>query len=127
MSNQKMRKLLGLESIEKMVQRRRLQWVAHRARRGEADLTWRLMRREVEDADSEEQARKDWEKLGVRARNGALAAGLSGSILVPQGHKGPAFMAYPNFRVYFKWNQSFENSKLKTIPCLRSVPRLDHQ
>jgi len=54
-----------------------------------------------------EKSARDWEKLGVRARNGALAAGLTGSILVPQGHKGPAFMAYPNFRVYFKWNQSF--------------------
>jgi len=26
---------------------------------------------------------------------------------LPQGHKGPAFIAYPNFRVYFDWNQSF--------------------
>ncbi len=29
------------------------------------------------------------------------------SILLPQGRKGPAFAAYPNFRVYFEWNQSF--------------------
>ena len=49
----------------------------------------------------------DWENLGVRARNGSLAPGLGGSILVPQGHKGPAFIAYPNFQTYFEWNQSF--------------------
>ena len=23
------------------------------------------------------------------------------------GRKGPAFLAYPNFRVYFSWNKSF--------------------
>jgi peptidoglycan hydrolase-like protein with peptidoglycan-binding domain len=26
---------------------------------------------------------------------------------VPQGRGGPAFLAYPNFHVYFEWNQSF--------------------
>ncbi len=50
---------------------------------------------------------EDWEKLGVRARQGKLASGLPASIIIPQGHKGPAFIAYPNFRVYFEWNQSF--------------------
>jgi len=49
----------------------------------------------------------DWAALGVRARNGALAEGLAGSVLLPMGRHGPAFMAYPNFRVYFAWNQSF--------------------
>ncbi|MCV3271802.1 lytic murein transglycosylase [Roseobacter sinensis] len=49
----------------------------------------------------------EWEALGVRARNGSLARGLPASLLLPQGHKGPAFLAYPNFRVYFEWNQSF--------------------
>ena len=50
----------------------------------------------------------DWQALGLRARSGELArADLQASILLPQGHKGPAFIAYPNFRVYFEWNQSF--------------------
>ncbi len=49
----------------------------------------------------------DWQALGVMPRNGPLREGLSASLLVPQGHKGPAFIAYPNFRVYFDWNQSF--------------------
>jgi lytic murein transglycosylase len=50
----------------------------------------------------------EWAKMGVKARDGALdGANLSGSILLPQGRFGPAFMAYPNFNVYFEWNQSF--------------------
>lgn len=49
-----------------------------------------------------------WEQLGVRARNGSLASGnMRASILLPQGRKGPAFIAYPNFHVYFEWNKSF--------------------
>lgn len=49
----------------------------------------------------------DWARLGVRPRHGKLASGLPASIILPQGRKGPAFIAYPNFRVYFEWNQSF--------------------
>ena len=48
-----------------------------------------------------------WQALGVTARSGQLDSGLSGSILLPQGRGGPAFLAYPNFQVYFEWNQSF--------------------
>ncbi|PTW48403.1 lytic murein transglycosylase [Rhodovulum kholense] len=49
----------------------------------------------------------DWARLGVRARNGSLGPGnLSASVLLPMGRNGPAFLAYPNFRVYFEWNQS---------------------
>ena len=49
----------------------------------------------------------DWQALGVKARGGDLTMDLTGSIIIPQGRKGPAFLAYPNFRVYFDWNQSF--------------------
>ncbi|MEZ5888602.1 MAG: lytic murein transglycosylase [Paracoccaceae bacterium] len=49
----------------------------------------------------------DWAAMGVAARSGSLARGLKGSILLPMGRKGPAFMAYPNFRIYFEWNKSF--------------------
>ncbi|NDW54733.1 lytic murein transglycosylase [Aliiroseovarius sp. PrR006] len=50
----------------------------------------------------------DWAALGVTPRSGKLGAGnLPASIILPQGRKGPAFIAYPNFRVYFEWNQSF--------------------
>ena len=50
----------------------------------------------------------EWEQLGVRGRSGPLDDGrLQASIVIPQGRKGPAFIAYPNFSVYFEWNQSF--------------------
>ncbi len=50
----------------------------------------------------------DWARMGVKPREGKLANGnLQASIILPQGHKGPAFIAYPNFNVYFEWNQSF--------------------
>jgi len=49
-----------------------------------------------------------WAKMGVKARSGSLASGkMPASVLLPMGRKGPAFLAYPNFRVYFEWNQSF--------------------
>ncbi|MGH1367855.1 MAG: lytic murein transglycosylase [Maritimibacter sp.] len=48
-----------------------------------------------------------WAAMGVKARSGKLASNLPGSILLPQGRKGPAFIAYPNFQVYFEWNKSF--------------------
>ncbi|MEM9577573.1 MAG: lytic murein transglycosylase [Pseudomonadota bacterium] len=50
---------------------------------------------------------RDWVAKGVTARKGSLAQTLSGSIILPQGHKGPAFVTYPNFKIYFDWNQSF--------------------
>ncbi|MEZ5716708.1 MAG: lytic murein transglycosylase [Paracoccaceae bacterium] len=49
----------------------------------------------------------DWARLGVKPTHGTLAEGLPASVIIPQGRKGPAFLAYPNFRVYFEWNQSF--------------------
>ncbi|NHQ75463.1 lytic murein transglycosylase [Roseovarius gahaiensis] len=49
----------------------------------------------------------DWAAMGVRPRHDDIADDLPASLLVPQGRGGPAFLAYPNFRVYFEWNQSF--------------------
>jgi membrane-bound lytic murein transglycosylase B len=51
----------------------------------------------------------DWAALGVRnAQGGALpvVAGMEGSILVPAGAKGPAFIVYQNFRTTMVWNRS---------------------
>ncbi|RLJ41129.1 lytic murein transglycosylase [Litoreibacter meonggei] len=48
----------------------------------------------------------EWAMMGVKPRSGKFQGG-TGSILLPMGRKGPAFIAYPNFRVYFEWNQSF--------------------
>ncbi|MCF2871799.1 lytic murein transglycosylase [Octadecabacter sp. G9-8] len=48
----------------------------------------------------------EWEGMGVRPRSGELPD-LPASLILPMGRKGPAFLAYPNFDVYFEWNQSF--------------------
>jgi lytic murein transglycosylase len=57
---------------------------------------------------SRKQSVSTWETLGVEPREGRLADGtLTASLILPQGHLGPAFLAYPNFDVYFDWNQSF--------------------
>ena len=50
----------------------------------------------------------DWAAMGVTARDGALPGGaMMASVLLPQGRKGPAFLAFPNFQVLFEWNKSF--------------------
>jgi lytic murein transglycosylase len=54
-----------------------------------------------------EKPAEEWATLGVTPRDGNLPNGLSASIILPQGRKGPAFLAYPNFRVLFEWNKSF--------------------
>ncbi|MFN4159222.1 MAG: lytic murein transglycosylase [Gemmobacter sp.] len=49
----------------------------------------------------------DWARLGVKPREGSIHGNLRASILLPEGRKGPAFLAYPNYRVLFEWNKSF--------------------
>ncbi|GAB4512660.1 MAG: lytic murein transglycosylase [Roseibium sp.] len=49
----------------------------------------------------------EWAALGVKPRRGEISSGLPASLLLPQGRKGPAFLAYPNFNIYLEWNQSF--------------------
>ncbi|MBF9036786.1 lytic murein transglycosylase [Rhodobacterales bacterium HKCCE2091] len=50
----------------------------------------------------------EWQQMGVTGRSGPLpATGLEASVLLPEGRRGPAFMAYPNYSVLFEWNQSF--------------------
>lgn len=50
----------------------------------------------------------EWEAMGLRARNGNMPSRrMEASLLVPQGRKGPKFLALRNFDVYLEWNQSF--------------------
>lgn len=51
---------------------------------------------------------KSWAALGVTLADGeALPASYSqGSVLLPQGHEGPAFLVYRNFEVIMTWNRS---------------------
>lgn len=49
----------------------------------------------------------DWASKGVKARGVKMPSGnLQASLMLPQGRKGPAFLAMPNFFVYFEWNKS---------------------
>ena len=44
--------MLGLDSIQSLIRKRKLPWAAHCARRGDKDLTWKRMVREIEDEKS---------------------------------------------------------------------------
>lgn len=65
------------------------------------DLDWALTGLETDRTVAE------WARRGVTPRSGRLPQGLRASLLLPQGRNGPAFLAYPNFRVLFEWNRSF--------------------
>ena len=54
-----------------------------------------------------EKSGAEWAALGVTPRWGEIAGDLPASVVLPQGRNGPAFLAYPNFSVFFEWNQSF--------------------
>ena len=57
--------------------------------------------------DTKKTAR-NWSRMGITAKSGQIERpDLQASIILPQGHRGPAFLAYPNFDVFFEWNQSF--------------------
>lgn len=50
----------------------------------------------------------DWASRGVRRLDGGElpALELEAALLLPSGHRGPAFLVYENFRVIMRWNQS---------------------
>ena len=64
--------MLGLESIQSLIRKRKLQLVVHCARRGEEDLTWKRIVREVEDGKSKwgTRLKEDWKELGVKSTRG---------------------------------------------------------
>jgi membrane-bound lytic murein transglycosylase B len=49
-----------------------------------------------------------WASQGVTQTDGSAVGGaeLQGSLLIPTGHQGPAFLAYKNFDVILGWNNS---------------------
>ncbi|PID49701.1 MAG: lytic transglycosylase [Proteobacteria bacterium] len=49
----------------------------------------------------------EWKKQGVTLVNGQpLPNAGRAALLLPMGRNGPAFLAYPNFDVFLKWNES---------------------
>ena len=69
--------MLGLESIQSLIRKRELQWVAHCARRGEEDLSWKRIVREVEDGKGKwgTRLKEDWKELGVNTVRGFVQQG----------------------------------------------------
>ena len=59
-------------------------------------------------ASADTWPRRQWAAWGVRGVSGADLNGdeLPAGLLLPMGHKGPAFLAYPNFACFQRWNQS---------------------
>ena len=52
--------------------------------------------------------RSQWAKWGVTRPDGSALPNddSKASLLLPMGRHGPAFLAYPNFRMFTEWNQS---------------------
>lgn len=50
----------------------------------------------------------EWQAIGVRRADGRdlPKVDVEGSIVIPSGHKGPAFIVYTNFDTILKWNRS---------------------
>lgn len=52
--------------------------------------------------------RSQWVAWGVTRRDGSALPSdrLQAALVLPMGHNGPAFLAYPNFDAYLLWNES---------------------
>src|SRR6185295_10528993 len=85
--------------------------------------------------------RSKWAGWGVTHLDGRPIASdaLPASLLLPMGRFGPAFLAYENFQIYLKWNQSLSYSitaahlatRLAGAPAFRrvgpEVPELSYE
>ncbi len=67
----------------------------------------------------------EWKKLGVKLRQGDFLEkhDRESTLLLPQGRYGPAFLAYRNFEIYLKWNDSF----IYTVTAAHLAKRLQGQ
>ena len=67
-----------------------------------ADFDWELAGLKLRKSLGE------WRRLGVRRADGSAlpVADISGAIVAPGGHKGPAFLVYGNFDKILNWNRS---------------------
>ena len=59
-------------------------------------------------ANTGKRTLREWRSLGItRTDNSSLGAlDIKAKLIVPSGHKGPAFLAYDNFNVIKRWNNS---------------------
>jgi lytic murein transglycosylase len=99
-----------------------------------ADMPW-------EQADlSIQHPRAQWGKWGVTRADGSALQGdaLKASLVMPMGRFGPAFLAYDNFQIYLKWNNSLMYSltaayyatRLEGAPVMRrggNIPKISFE
>jgi len=74
--------------------------------------------------------RSQWVAWGVKAAHGTLQADdLPGSLILPMGRHGPAFLAYPNFRAFLGWNSAYVYSTTVAYFATRlaGAPTVDHE
>jgi membrane-bound lytic murein transglycosylase B len=74
---------------------------------------------------------EEWRKAGVLDAHGRALPGaeFEAALLVPSGHRGPAFLIYDNFRTIMRWNRS-ENYALSVAllaDAIAGAPRLVKQ
>ena len=57
---------------------------------------------------AESKSLQEWQQLGVRLIDGSPLPNepMSGSLILPSGYLGPAFLVYQNFSVIMEWNRS---------------------
>ena len=80
----------------------------------EGDRTWGREVRLPEDVDwdlatlSLRKPLAEWQALGVRKADGSALpqVDVDASLVLPAGHRGPAFLVYQNFRSTLNWNRS---------------------
>lgn len=78
-----------------------------------------------------------WSAMGVRQADGSPLprSELAGTIVVPQCHKGPVFLVYPNFNLIMNWNRSLSYAlavghladRLRGLPELRLGQAARHE
>jgi lytic murein transglycosylase len=88
-----------------------------------ANLPW-------QEADvSIQHPRSKWVAWGVKAAQGSLLSDeLPASLILPMGRKGPAFLAYPNFKAFLGWNSAMVYSTTVAYFATRlaGAPNVDH-
>jgi lytic murein transglycosylase len=70
-----------------------------------------------------------WMAWGVRPAWGKLPPGtMQASLILPMGRHGPAFLAYPNFKVFLGWNSAYVYSTTVAYFATRldGAPVVDH-
>lgn len=70
-----------------------------------------------------------WAAWGVTTRDGGAldTARPEAGLMLPMGHKGPAFLVYPNFDIYLEWNQSivYTLTAANLATRLNGAPKFD--